>query len=592
MTQKLKALRAQMKTLGIDAYLVPSADAHMSEYVPQSAERRAWLSGFTGSAGELVVTSKDAGLWTDGRYFIQAADELAGSGIKLMKMMEPGVPSRAEFLCQNIKSGGVVGYDAKLLSISAANAMRGALSDKGIKFKALSKNLVDAIWQDRPTDTGHPIAPWPETFSGEGHRQKLGRIRAAMKSKGADAHVLTMLDAIAWAFNIRGSDVDFNPVVIAYAIITAKSARLFVDPKKVTPALKKHLGKSVELVPYKDFGKALTALPKEAKSVWLEESTCSDWVAQKLKRCKQITARSCVTDFKAEKNSVELEGIRNAHRRDGVAMVRFLCWLENAMAKGGVTEISAADALQGFRAEGEHFRGLSFRTISGYAAHGAIVHYSVDEKSNIPLKNKGIYLVDSGGQYLDGTTDITRTLLLGDKASAEEKDRYTRVLKGHIHLATAKFPAGVNGIRLDTLARSALWQAGLDYGHGTGHGVGAYLNVHEGPQSISHRGYVPLQVGNVLSNEPGYYKDGAYGIRIENLVTVVEAEGFGQDDRKFLGFETLTLCPIDTRLIEPKLLSEGERKWLNDYHARVYKELAPHLEAAQSKWLKAATAAI
>jgi Xaa-Pro aminopeptidase len=408
-----------------------------------------------------------------------------------------------------------------------------------------------------------------------------------MHDAGATAHVITTLDAIAWLLNIRGSDVDYNPVTIAYVIVTQTDATLFVDAKKLSGPVRKVLETNVQIRPYSGMGSACARLRKRGAKVWVDPASANAWCIEALGTSVQVVAPSPIGRMKAAKNSVELAGMRAAHLRDGVAMVRFLHWLEKTVAGEGTTELGAATQLEQFRAQGEHFRGLSFPTIAGYGPHGAIIHYSVDESTDIALRPAGLFLLDSGAQYTDGTTDITRTILLGERGSAVECDRFTRVLKGHIALACAVFPAGSSGARLDTLARMSLWQAGLDYAHGTGHGVGAFLNVHEGPQSISHsRGLgAPLEVGNVQSNEPGFYEPGKFGIRIENLIEVVRDEAVSKTGSEFHSFETLTLCPIERRLIIRDMMTDGEIKWLNRYHARVRRELSPLLDNTQRRWL-------
>ena len=593
--EKLAALRALMAEHGLAAYLVPSADPHLSEYVPPAWKRRAWMSGFTGSAGELLVLPGQAALWTDGRYFLQAEAELRGSGIKLMKMGDPGVPTLHEFLGRTLREDDALGCDPQVLSVAEARRLESTLKPARAVLRLPELNLVDAVWEDRTEFGTAPLVPLPPAFSGETTTSKLLRLRKALDEKRAEAHILTAHDAIAWLCNLRGADVAFMPVFIAYAVVTRKEASLFVRPEIVTPAVRRALGKQVDVRPYEEFGPAVRELAARKPRVWLDEANASRWVLGLLDGCPLVTEPSPVLPMKSRKNATEIAGMKEAHRRDGVAMVRFLHWLEDAVPRGGVTEISAAEKLEAFRAEGEHFRGLSFDAISGYAGHGAIIHYRVTPETDVPIRPEGLYLIDSGGQYLDGTTDITRTVLLGKSATREQRDRYTRVLKGHIALAKARFPAGIPGYRLDTLARQPLWEAGLDYNHGTGHGVGAYLGVHEGPQNIGTRAPVqaaPLEPGNILSNEPGFYVDGAYGIRIENLVLVVEDSARAGDGRTWLRFETITLCPIDTRVVEPRLLTPAERTWLNDYHRGVLKALAPDLDTAERAWLKRACAPI
>ncbi len=588
--ERLSKLRQLMQKNGLSAYLVPSTDAHDSEYLPECFRRRAYMSGFTGSAGDLLVLRNKAGLWTDGRYFLQAAEQLKGSGIKLYRAGNPGVPSIAEFLSRELREGDKLGADPRTLSLTRSEALKQRLEKVGAKLKPVSENLVDAVWSDRPSMPADPIVPLSKTFTGESSASKLRRIRKAMKERGVQAHLLTTLDAIAWAFNIRGRDVEYNPVVISYALVTMKDATLFVDLKKVTPAVRRHLGRNVRVRGYETIANALRSLSRRKVQVWVDGATANSWVVDLLGGARLLSEPSPVLRMKSAKNEVEIKGMRAAHLRDGVAMVRFLSWLFENLKSGEITELSAAAKLEGFRARGRHFRGLSFESISAYSAHGAVIHYSADEKSNVPLKPKGIYLIDSGGQYLDGTTDITRTWLLGGRATREQRRRYTRVLQGHIALARARFPRGVRGMRLDTLARMFLWEDGLDYNHGTGHGVGAYLNVHEGPQAISPTRCtgVALEEGNVLSNEPGYYEPGAFGIRIENLVLVRKDEELSRAEETWYRFEDLTCCPLDTNLIEPKLLSATERRWINDYHAWVKKKLSKKLGEKDRRWLNRA----
>ncbi len=589
--KRLAQLRALMAAHRLDAYLVPSTDPHGSEYVPDCWQRRPFLSGFTGSAGDLVVARGSAGLWTDGRYFLQAAAELKGSGIKLMKQGVKGTPEIPAWLIAELGSGGVVGADPELLTGRLEAELRAALEPAGLKLKLVEGNLVDRIWADRPPPSQAPIEVLPEAIAGEKVSSKLRRVRASLAAAGAHAHLLTQPDAIAWLFNIRGRDVEHNPVVIAYAVVTADGAALYTDLDKATPELRRALGRAVVLRPYAELGAALGRLARQRPRVWVDTRFANAWVLSRLKGCSFIDAPTPVALLKARKNPVEVAGIREAHRRDGRALVRFLCWLERAVPEGGVSELSAAQRLRELRAEEERFRDESFAPIVGYRDHGAIIHYSATPESDRALAPEGLLLVDSGGQYLDGTTDITRTVLLGGGASDEERDRFTRVLKGHIAIARSRFPAGTAGRQLDAFARRALWEIGLNYNHGTGHGVGAYLSVHEGPQAISPTRCtgVPLEEGNLLSNEPGFYKEGAYGIRIENLVLTVRDDEHSSEECAFLRFETVTLCPIDTRLIDGALLDAGQRRWLDEYHEQVRRELSPRLDAAERAWLERAT---
>ncbi|MCC6747336.1 MAG: aminopeptidase P family protein [Deltaproteobacteria bacterium] len=588
---RLAALRTEMQRHGLHAYFVPSIDPHQSEYVPECWQRRKWLSGFSGSVGDIVVTQKHAGLWTDGRYHLQAERELAGTGFQLFKQGLREVPSLPEWVSRTLGRDEVLGVDPNVLSRPLAEALEAAATKAGGRLKLLETNLVDHIWQDRPPLPAGPVQPLSLEYAGEPTSEKLRRVREAMRRSGAEALVLTALDAIAWLYNIRGRDVDHNPVVISYGLVTSKEATLFVAEEKVTPALRKALGKKVRLCPYEEMGPALARLGKAKASVFVDSLSVNQWVLGKLKGAKLTIELSPIWRLKARKNPTELNGIRRAHVRDGVAVVRFLHWLEGAVRKGGVTEMTASAHLTALRAEGDRYQADSFEAISGYGPHGAIIHYRVTPDQDVPLRPEGIYLIDSGGQYLDGTTDITRTVLLGGEATAEQKDRFTRVLQGMIALSRSRFPAGTAGRQLDAFARHALWEAGLDYAHGTGHGVGCYLNVHEGPQAISATRCIgiPLEEGNVLSNEPGFYLPGAYGIRLENLMAVVPDEALAGREPPFFRFETLTLCPIERRLVDRGLLSIEERAWLDEYHARVRQTLTPLLSKDAAKWLAQAT---
>ncbi len=560
---RVQALRAKMRAAGIAAFLVPSSDPHQSEYVPDCWQRRAWISGFTGSMGDVLITLRAAGLWADGRYYLQAENQLSGSGISLFRMGQPGVPTLAEFLQKNLGNGQVLGFDPQTVSMRRANELELAVQSAGGTLRSFSPNLIDAIWADRPPLPSNAVSALPTRFAGESVAAKLARVRKAMKQRRADAHFISALDGVAWLFNLRGSDVPFNPVLIAYALVDTSSATLFVDPRKIPAAVGRNLSKQVQIRPYDQVAEALRNLGGKQKRVWVDDASVSRWAADLLSGADIINDTSPVTLMKARKNKTEIQGMRDAHLRDGLAMCRFLCWLDESVSKQSISEISAADKLEEFRSAGDHFRGLSFRTISGYADHGAIIHYSVTPQTDVRLRPAGIYLVDSGAQYLDGTTDITRTVLLGKKATAEQKDRFTRVLQGHIRLGRVRFPQGVTGGQLDVLARTALWEIGLNYNHGTGHGVGSYLNVHEGPRSISTAKDtgLPIESGNIFSNEPGYYKPGEYGIRLENLVLVRENGFRGDNGMPYYEFETLTLCPIDTKLVDVKLLDSFPAQW-------------------------------
>ena len=472
--EKLQALRRLMRRHKLDAYYVPSVDPHQSEYVPACWQRRAWLSGFTGSAGDLLVTARWAGLWTDSRYFLQAEQQLAGSGITLMKLGLPGTPSLVEHAGRLLRKGQVLGVDPQVFSLEAADRFTAALAERGIKVRYVTRNLVDALWEDRPEPSPAPIRPHGTRFSGESTAHKLRRVREAVRAAGAKAHVLGALDAIAWLFNIRSRDIAYTPVAIAYAVVTMRDAVLYTDPRKVTPAVRRALGRHVKIRPYAEVADGLRRLARQGQPVLVDPATTNRWVADLLRGCELVRAESPVMAMKAVKNPVQQRGIRAAHVRDGVAMVQFLRWLEEAVPAGGVTEISAAERLAAFRAGQEHFQDLSFATISAYGPHGAIVHYDPTPETDVPLRPRGVYLIDSGGQYLDGTTDITRTVALGP-VSRHARKMFTLVLKGHINLARTPFPQGTSGQRLEMLARQPLLLDGVNYGHGTGHGVGHYL---------------------------------------------------------------------------------------------------------------------
>ncbi len=591
MSEKLAALRHLLKRRGVQAYLVPSADPHQSEYVPECWKRRQFITGFTGSAGDAVVTLPKAGLWTDSRYYLQAEREIKGSGFQLFKSGLPGIPTWQEWLLKELRRGDNLGLDPHLVTHQNYIKLGQELRRRGISIGCLQKNLVDEIWAKRPVPPQNPVVIHPLKYAGESVSSKLARLRRKMADEGADAHALTTLDAIAWLFNIRGSDVDFNPLTIAYAVVTRKKAILFIDRRKLGRRTESALSKNVDCRPYGDFASYLNKLGRERQRIWLDETSVSQWVMDELgKGATLIFKPSPVALFKAVKNRTEIAAAKAAHVRDGTALVQFLSWLEKEVPKGGVTELSAARKLEEFRSRQSFFRGLSFRTISSYDEHGAVVHYSVNPETDIPLKPQGIYLIDSGSQYLDATTDTTRTVALG-RTSDEQRDRFTRVLKGVIGLSTVSFPQGTSGPQLDILARKALWEKGLNYGHGTGHGIGAYLNVHEGPQSIAPaRGIgIGLEPGMIVSLEPGFYKNGEYGIRVENLVLVVGDEIRSKPGSVFYAFETLTLCPIDLKLIKKELLTNDEVRWLNVYHQRVRRALTPLLGKAEAAWLKTAT---
>ncbi len=585
---RLASLRALMAERDLAAWIVPSADAHQSEYVSENWLRRGFVSGFDGSAGTAVILGEKAGLWTDGRYFLQAAEQLEGSGIELMKMGEAGVSSLEAWLGEQLSEGARVGVNAAVFSVKGYGDLAKALESSGLELVPLAEDLVDLVWgADQPPMPDAPVRVHGPEVAGETVAEKLGRIALRMEKQGADAMLVCALDEIAWCFNLRGADIAFNPVFIAWALFEGGKATLFTGLDRLEPGVREALPPGVELAPYEAIDAACERLGAAGAKVWLDPAVASKRLAVLLEASGATLhlATGPVPAWKAVKNPTEIAGMRAAHVRDGVAMVRFLRWLEGAVPAGGVTEISAAEQLEAFRALGDAFVGSSFGTIAGYAGHGAIVHYSATPESSADVKADGIFLVDSGGQYLDGTTDITRTIAMGPPTQ-EQRRAYTAVLRGHLQLRGARFKAGTDGYQLDVLARAPLWDYFLDYAHGTGHGVGAALCVHEGPFSVSLRkNMTPLQPGHILSNEPGYYKAGEFGIRIENLVLVNKLHE--NEHGIFLGFEDLTLCPYDRKLIDEALLSDGEKTQINAYHARVLDTLAPHLDGPELAWLEA-----
>ncbi len=586
---RLAALRRELARLGLDGFVVPRGDEHQNEYVPARAERLAWLTGFTGSAGWAVVMEKSAILFVDGRYTLQTKRE-TDPALFGRDPTQAATPWR--WLGMNAGVKARIGYDPWLLSESQAAHLRAALAGLDGQAVALARNPIDVLWRDRPAPPSGPACVHPLAVAGASSRAKRARVAAEIRRGGADALILTQPDSIAWLLNIRGADVPYTPFALAFAILHRDAtADLFIAPCKLTPAVRRHLGRPVRIHAPGDFGKTLVALAKARKHVRVCPDTAAAWIFDRLNRARATVMRApdpCQA-IKAAKSPAELAGIRRAHARDGAALTRFLAWLAREAPRGRVSEMAAARQLDSLRAEDELFRGPSFPTISGSGPNGAIVHYRVSAASDRRLGRGELYLVDSGGQYPDGTTDVTRTIAIG-KPTATMRDRFTRVLKGHIALATLVFPAGTAGAQIDAFARAALWQAGLDYDHGTGHGVGHFLSVHEGPQRIAKAGNaVPLRPGMVVSDEPGYYKTGAWGIRIENLLAVRRVKAPSGAERLLLGFETLTLAPIDRALVERRLLSADEIAWLDAYHARVRRELSPRLRGPDRTWLARAT---
>jgi len=581
-------LRRELKRRRLDGFIVPRADEHQGEYVPPSAQRLAWLTGFSGSAGTAVVLSGSAALFVDGRYTLQAANEVSADLFALHHLIaEP--PHR--WLEQTLTGGARIGYDPWLHTPDNVHFLQTACGNAGARLVAVAGNPLDAVWRDRPAPPMTPAVAHAIDYSGRAAADKRAEIAAGLVKAKCDAAFLSAPDSIAWLLNIRGNDVEFSPLPLSFALIhTDGTVDLFIEPSKLSDATRQHLGTAVRVWAPVELANQLAGL--KGKRIGFDRAGSPAWVQDRLLAAGAVIVAlpdPCLLP-RARKNDVELSGTRNAHRRDGAALTRFLAWLATAALEGGVDEMSAATRLEMFRSQDKLYRGPSFPTIAGAGPNGAIVHYRASPASNRPLRPGEIFLLDSGGQYLDGTTDVTRTVAVGP-AGAEEKRNFTLVLQGHIALASARFPPGTSGAQLDCLARRALWAQGLDYDHGTGHGVGSYLSVHEGPQRISKQPNTQaLLPGMVLSDEPGYYKTGAYGIRIENLLAVrPDDSGGGQPS---LAFEVLTLAPIDLALVDRSMLKDDEADWLNRYHHRVRDSLTPLLDSAAAGWLAEATRAI
>ncbi len=590
--KNLPPLREEMAKMGIDALVVPHDDEYLNEYLPDCAERLMWVSGFSGSAGAAIILAKSAAVFTDGRYTLQVREQVDEKFFTYEDLID-NPPHK--WIEKNARKGMVIGYDPMLHSKSGVMALDKAAKAAGASLKKLEKNPIDLAWAGRPPMPTTPITPHGKEFAGESAAQKRSRIVKVLQSQNADAVLLTAPHSLAWLFNIRGRDVHATPLPLGRAILyTDGKAELYVDPAKITDGLAEHLGADVKIRPESDVASTLDTLGKQGKTVMIDPGLAPYWFYDRLKNAgaKLIEAPDPCALPRATKNPVELDGTRTAHRRDGVAVTHFLHWISEEAPKGGVTEISAAQKLEEFRKRSNQLQDISFDSISAVDDHGAQPHYRVTVDSDKPLKPGSLYLIDSGGQYPDGTTDITRTIAIGTP-SDEMRNRYTLVLKGHIALATARFPHGTTGHALDCLARKPLWEAGLDYDHGTGHGVGVFLGVHEGPQNISKKAITqPLLPGMICSNEPGFYKEGEFGIRIENLVVVTRPEPIPGGEREMMGFETITLAPLDRNLIDKNLLTEAEIQWVNDYHQRVRDALADELEADTRAWMHAMTAAL
>ncbi|MDJ0449152.1 aminopeptidase P family protein [Methylocystis sp. JR02] len=584
---RIAALREELARQNLDGFLVPRADAHQNEYVPKSAERLAWLTGFTGSAGFAVVLAQEAAIFVDGRYVIQVRQEIDG---KILTPIDISETAPSKWLAEHAREGARIGYDPWVHTSGQIERFAKAVEGKKIALVPLDANPIDALWADRPSEPMGPVAIHPARYAGETAASKIKKLREALKD--ADAALMSDPHAICWAFNIRGADVAHTPIVLAFALLPKEGApTLYVDDAKLDAKTRATLEKFLTLRAPAELIGDLTEAGKRGATVMFDAATAPVKLVETLRAAggKPRVAEDPAALPKAVKNKAELAGAREAHIRDGAALTRFLAWFAEAAPKGALTEITAAEAAETFRRESGDLRDISFPTISAFGEHAAIPHYRVTEKSNLKI-GKGVYLIDSGAQYIDGTTDVTRTVVVG-RASKQLKDHFTRVLKGHIAIARAVFPKGVTGAQLDAFARRYLWEAGLDFDHGVGHGVGSYLSVHEGPQRISKMGATPLQPGMILSNEPGYYRAGEYGIRLENLIIVEKREIAGAE-REMYGFESITLAPFDLNCVEPKLMNAEETAWLNAYHAQVRKTLSPLVDAKTRKWLREATQAI
>lgn len=586
--ERLFLLRNIMEKQNLQGYLIPRSDEYQSEYLPKSSQRLAWLTGFDGSAGFAIVLKQRAAIFTDGRYTLQIRDQVDEKHFEIYNTAEM-LP--LDWLESNLRKNDCIGFDPWLHTCDEVIKISTVLASKDAEAIKLSKNLIDEIWLDKPPVPLGPITPHPEIYAGEAVASKFDTINTEMMKNEEDVVIISSPESIAWLLNIRGSDVARTPLPLSFLMLNKKGhAKLFVDQRKIVDETRNHLGNAVSILPIKEFGSELNSLTHGSKKIRLDPKTCPAWVAEKFNSSSISIVHGDDPTLipKAKKNKVELAGTRAAHIRDGAAFVRFLNWFSLNSKQGQLDEMNAATKLQNFREKDPLFKDLSFDTISGSGPNGAIVHYRVTEESNRTIELGDLYLVDSGAQYLDGTTDITRTIAVGDPGD-EAKNYFTRVLKGHIAIASSKFPVGTNGSQLDALARAPLWAIGADYDHGTGHGVGSYLGVHEGPQRISKLpNSVSLQPGMIVSNEPGYYKSGAYGIRLENLL-VVQSEIIPNSECAMLSFETITLAPFDRSMILNELLQDHEKSWLNNYHASVRKKLLPLLNTNDGAWLIDAT---
>ena len=588
---RIEKLRSLMKEKDIFAYIIPSADYHQSEYVGEFFKGREFISGFTGSAGTVVITQEKVILWTDGRYFLQAEEELSTSCVELYKMGQENVPTTFEYIENEVPSGAKVGFDGRTISAAMGAILELNLAKKNITI-SYEDDLLNEIWEDRPSLSDAKAFLLDIKYSGEDFTSKIARVREWMRENNTTTHILTSLDDIAWLFNIRGGDIKYNPVVLSYAVITLDKAILFVDENKLNDEIKTSFGEEVvEIKNYFEIYEFVKTINKE-EIVLIDSNKISYSILKNIPAgVKVVNGMNPSTKFKAQKNSVEIENTKKAHIRDGVAVTKFMYWLKNNIGKIEITELSAADKITELRREQGKFIEESFGTIAGYASNGAIIHYSVTKESNTTLKDRGLFLLDSGGQYFDGTTDITRTFALGE-LTKEEKYHFTTVARAMIRLSDVKFLHGVNGYYLDILARGILWNEGLNYNHGTGHGVGHVLNVHEGPNGfrLDNKESAILEEGMITTNEPGFYKAGSHGIRLENEMLCVKGEKneFGQ----FMEFEPITIAPIDLDAINVELMKEDEKAYLNEYHKMVFDTVSPFLTTEETNWLKEYTRAI
>ncbi len=591
--ERISALRSLMEEKGYDAYLIPTDDNHQSEYVGEHFKARAFITGFTGSAGTAVITKTSAGLWTDGRYFIQAAKQLEGSGVTLFKMGQPDVPTLEDYIADVIPEGGTLAFDGRVVSMGEGQALKSALLPKKANID-FSADLVDKIWEDRPPLSEKTAFALGIEYTGESTKDKLIRIREAMKKEGANIHILAALDDICWTTNLRGDDIEYFPLLLSYALITMEDMKLYVDERKLTAEMKECLAKDgISIHPYNAVYEDVRSL-KDGDSVLVDPSRLNYALYNSIPEgTKVIEQMNPEVLMKAMKNDTELKNIINAHIKDGVAVTKFMYWLKKNVGKIEITEISAAEKLDSFRKEQEGYLWQSFEPICGSGEHGAIVHYAATPETNIPVTTDGLFLTDTGGGYIEGSTDITRTFAFG-KITDRMKDDFTTVLLCNLHLARAVFPHGISGFNLDAMARTPAWERGLDYNHGTGHGVGYLMNIHEAPAgfrcAVREKEKAPLEAGMVITNEPGIYIEGSHGIRTENEMVV--REGQKTEYGQFLYFEPITYVPIDLDAVNPDMMRQEDKEQLNAYHAKVFELISPHLDEDEKEWLKEYTRAI